>query len=255
MMRTGDVSRQAGWALLGMGMVLGLWQGLVHWASIPEVLLPAPRAVLDSLWRSAAILPQHAAATGLVAVGGFALALAMGVGIAAVMALSALVSRLVYPNLLIFQLLPKVALGPLFVVWLGIGVPSLLAFATFVSVFPVAIGTLTGLKAADPGLIRLSRSLGATEWQMFRHIRLPGALPFVFAGAKVAATMAVTGAVVGEFISARAGLGWLVTQAAARADTALMFAALAVLAALGAALYGLVGLAESAARRRWGTAA
>ncbi|UPY38765.1 ABC transporter permease [Sediminicoccus sp. KRV36] len=255
MMRAGELPRQAGWALLGVALILGAWQGLVNWAGLPEVLLPAPRAVLDSLWRSVGILPRHAGATAFVALGGFALAILAGTAIAAVMALSVLVSRMLYPNLLIFQLLPKVALGPLFVVWLGIGVPSLLAFATFVSVFPVAIGTLTGLKSADPGLIRLSRSLGASEWQMFRHIRLPGALPFFFAGAKVAATMAVTGAVVGEFISARAGLGWLVTQAAARADTALMFAALAVLAALGAALYGLVCLAEAAARRRWGTAA
>jgi NitT/TauT family transport system permease protein len=249
MTRLRDAASTLGFAVL----LLAAWQGAVRWGHVPEVILPAPDSIAASLWQGAAILPRHALATAVAALGGFGIALLGGLALAALMALSAVANSLLYPNLLLFQLLPKVALGPLFVVWLGIGLPALVCFAAMVSLFPMAVGTLAGLRAADAGQLRLCQSLGATRWQEFRHVRLPGALPFAFAGAKVAVTMAITGAVVGEFISAQAGLGWLVSQAASRADTALMFAALGVLAAMGAAFYGLVALAEDAARRRWGT--
>ncbi|WP_149538883.1 ABC transporter permease [Siccirubricoccus phaeus] len=239
--------------LLAALLALALWEGLVRWARVPAVLLPSPGSVATSLWEAAPLLARHALATGGAATGAFLIALAAGVALASLMVLSPLATRLLYPNLLLFQLLPKVALGPLFVVWLGLGLPSLMAFAVFVSLFPVAIAMLTGLRAADPLQIRLCQAQGGSGWQIFRYIRLPTALPFLFAGAKVAATMAFTGAVVGEFISADAGLGWMVMQAVGRSDTPLIFAALAVLCVLGAALYALVVLAEDAARRRWGT--
>jgi NitT/TauT family transport system permease protein len=245
--------REGAWPLATGVLLLAAWQSAVRLGHVPEVILPAPDSILASLWQGAGVLPRHALATATAALGGFGIAVLGGLALAAVMALSALANSLLYPNLLLFQLLPKVALGPLFVVWMGIGVPALVCFAAMVSLFPMAIGTLAGLRAADPGQLRLCVSLGASRWQEFRHVRLPGALPYAFAGAKVAITMAITGAVVGEFISAQAGLGWLVTQAASRADTPLIFAALAVLAAMGAAFYGLVALAEAAARRRWGT--
>jgi NitT/TauT family transport system permease protein len=242
------------WLPLAVGvLVLLAWDLAVRWAQVPQVLLPSPGSVAASLWQAAPVLARHALATGGAACGAFLVAVAAGMVLAAVMMLSPLLNRLLYPNLLLFQLLPKVALGPLFVVWLGIGLPSLFAFAVFVSVFPVAVGALTGLRAADPNQLRMCRAAGGSSWQAFRYVRLPTSMPYVFAGAKVAATMAFTGATVGEFISANAGLGYMVMQAQARSDTPLIFAALAVLCLLGAALYGAVGLAEDAARRRWGT--
>ncbi len=234
-------------------LALLLWELLVRWARIPNVLLPSPGSVAGSLWLAAPQLAWHGLATGGAAVGAFVVAVAAGLVLATMMMLWPLVNRLLYPNLLLFQLLPKVALGPLFVVWLGIGLPSLLAFAVFVSVFPVAIGMLTGLRAADANQVRMCQAAGGSNWQVFRHIRLPTAMPYGFAGAKVAATMAFTGATVGEFISANAGLGYMVMQAQAKSDTPLIFAALAVLCLLGAGLYAAVGVAEDAARRRWGT--
>jgi NitT/TauT family transport system permease protein len=230
-----------------------LWEVAVRWARIPAVLLPSPGSVAESLWQAAPVLLRHGAVTGAEAGLAFLIAMAGGLLLAALMVLSPLATRALYPNLLLFQLMPKVALGPLFVVWFGLGFPSLMAFAVFVSIFPVVITTLTGLRAADALQLRMCRAAGGSEWQVFRHIRLPTALPYAFAGAKVAATMAFTGATVGEFISANAGLGYMVMQASARSDTPLIFAALAVLCLLGAALYGAVALAEDAARRRWGT--
>ena len=245
-----------GWVpaiLFGIALLL-LWQTIVSLAAVPAVLLPSPAGVLTSLRRGAPMLLDNARTTGGAAIGAFALAILSGLALASVMALSAAATRLLYPNLLLFQLLPKIALAPLFVVWLGVGLPARLAFATFVSLFPVAIGALTGLRAADPGQIRLCHALQASPWQFFLHIRIPTAMPYAFAGAKVAATLAFTGAVVAEFISSDAGLGHVVMNASSQSDTPLVFAALATLCAVGAALYGVVVLAEHQARRRWGRA-
>ena len=239
-------------ALLFGALLLLAWQIVVAVAAVPAVLLPSPAGVLASLQRGAPMLLDNARVTGSAAVGAFAMAMLSGVALASIMALSSLATRLLYPNLLLFQLLPKIALGPLFVVWLGTGLPSRLAFATFVSLFPVAIGSLTGLRAADTGQLRLCQGLQASAWQVFVHIRVPTAMPYAFAGAKVAATLAFTGAVVAEFISSDAGLGHVVMNASSQSDTALVFAALAVLCAIGAALYGAVVLTERQASRRWG---
>ena len=238
---------------LGFGaLLLAAWQLVVSAGVTPAVLLPSPGGVGHSLWRGAGMLVVNGWATAVTAVLGFALAVLAGLALAGIMALSELATRLLYPNLLLFQLLPKIALGPLFVVWLGVGLPSRLAFTTFVSLFPVAIGALTGLRAADPNQVRLCRALQASVWQIFTRIRIPTALPYIFAGAKVAATLAFTGAVVAEFISSDAGLGHVVMNASSQSDTALVFAALAVLCVLGAGLYGAVVALERQARVRWG---
>ncbi len=239
-------------ALLFGVLLLAAWQIVAAAGLTPAVLLPSPGRVAQSLVRGAGSLAANGAATTTTALLGFVLALAAGVALAAIMALSDLATRLLYPNLLLFQLLPKIALGPLFVVWLGTGLPARLAFTAVVSLFPVAIGTLTGLRSADANQLRLCRALNATRWQVFTRIRLPTAQPYFFAGAKIAATLAFTGAVVAEFISSDAGLGHLVMNASSQSDTALVFAALVVLSILGAALYAAVTFAETVARRRWG---
>jgi NitT/TauT family transport system permease protein len=240
--------------LLFGALLLAAWQIVAVAGLTPAVLLPSPGRVAESLVRDAATLAANGAATTTTALLGFVLALVAGLTLAGIMALSDLATRLLYPNLLLFQLLPKIALGPLFVVWLGTGLPSRLAFTAVVSLFPIAIGALTGLRSADPNQLRLCRALNATPWQVFTRIRLPTALPYIFAGAKVAATLAFTGAVVAEFISSDAGLGHVVMNASSQSDTALVFAALAVLSVLGAALYAMVAWAEQGARRRWGRA-
>jgi NitT/TauT family transport system permease protein len=233
-------------------LLLAVWWLVASAGLTPAVLLPGPGRVAASLWRGAGMLAANGAATSTTALLGFGLAIGVGLALAALMVVSDGAARLVYPNLLLFQLLPKIALGPLFVVWLGTGLPSRLAFTAVVSLFPVAIGTLAGLRGANPNQVRLCRALGASRWQVFVRVRVPTALPHFFAGAKVAATLAFTGAVVAEFISSDAGLGHVVMNAASQSDTALVFAALAVLSALGAGLYAAVALAEARARGRWG---
>jgi NitT/TauT family transport system permease protein len=159
-----------------------------------------------------------------------------------------------YPPIVGFQLIPKVALAPLFIVWLGTESASRIAFATFLSFFPVLISTLTGLQNADPTAVRLCRSLTASDWQTFVSVRIPFSLPYFFSATKVAATLAVTGIVVAEFITANAGLGFLILSSGPRMETLTIFAAIFMLCIVGLSLYGTVALLERAGRR-WFTGA
>lgn len=154
-----------------------------------------------------------------------------------------------YPNLIFFQLIPKIALAPLFIIWLGVGSQSRIAFSIFIAFFPMVIATTAGFLSVDRGILRLCRSLTATEWQIFTSVRFPTALPHIFSGMKIAITLAIIGVIIGEFITAQAGLGYLIIFATARADTEVSMAAIVVLCICGLLLYGLVALAEMVANR------
>ena len=225
------------------------WQAAVSLWAIPSVLLPSPAAVTRRLVAGWPGLLADAGVTCGEAVAAFALAVVAGIGTAALMTLQPGARRALQPYMVLFQIVPKVALGPLFITWFGLGWSSRIAFAMFVSVFPVAIGALTGFGRVDRSALQLLLACRASRWQVFQHLRLPGAVPYIFAGARVAATMAFTGATVGEFLSAQSGLGYAILNAASVSDTALIFAALGVLCALGAALYGAVELVEAGVRR------
>jgi NitT/TauT family transport system permease protein len=230
--------------LLFAAAVLGGWEWAVRAFAIPAVILPAPSVVgqtLASLWP---LLMQHARPTTFEAIAAFALASVGGVALAAVLSASTWVRAALYPNMVFFQLIPKIALAPLFLVWLGIGTEMRLTFAVFISFFPVVISTLTGLAAAPADMIRLCHGLTATPWQVFRHVRFPYALPSIFAGLKIAITFSIIGVVVGEFITAQAGLGYLILFASSTAETRLILAAIAVLCAVGLALFAAVAVAE-----------
>jgi NitT/TauT family transport system permease protein len=157
----------------------------------------------------------------------------------------------VYPNLVLLQLIPKIALAPLFVVWLGVGAPARVAFAVFLSFFPVALSTATGLAAADGLALEFCRSLGASPWQVFVLVRVPYALSHFFSGLKIATTLVFIGIVVGEFISSNAGLGHYVLLAGASGATTRIFAGLLALSLCGLAFYGVVVAAERAVQRWW----
>jgi len=175
------------------------WQAAASLWHVPTVLLPSPVAVGSRLIEEWPHLLADASVTCGEAVAAFALALAAGVGIATLMTLRPGTRQALQPHLVLFQLVPKVALGPLFITWFGLGWSSRIAFAMFVSAFPVAIGALAGFGRVDRPSLQMLLACRASTWQIFRHLRLPGALPYIFAGAKVAATMAFTGATVGEF--------------------------------------------------------
>jgi NitT/TauT family transport system permease protein len=232
--------------------VLVVWQVIVAAARVPAVILPTPLEVAHELWRVLPVLLRHGVPTTLDSLMAFFTASALGVGLAIAITYSPFLRDMLYPNLVLFQLIPKVALAPLFVVWLGISSESRVAFATFVSFFPVVISAAVGFANIDASALRLCRSLTASEWQCFAMVRFPFALPAIFSGMKIAMTMAIIGVIIGEFISARAGLGFYILYASSRMETAVIFAALFVLCAIGVALFGAVALAEGLVRRVYG---
>jgi NitT/TauT family transport system permease protein len=234
------------------GTVLLIWQVVVTMLRVPAVILPPPVEIAAELWRTLPALLHHAVPTTLDSLLAFSLAAALGIGLAVAITYSPLRRDTLYPNLIVFQLIPKVALAPLFVVWLGISSESRVAFAAFVSFFPVVISAAVGFSNTEASALRLCRSLTASEWQSFVMVRFPFALPAIFSGMKIAITMAIIGVIIGEFISAKAGLGFYILYASSRMETGLIFAALFVLCVIGVSLFGAVALAEQLMRRSYG---
>ena len=234
------------------GAGLALWQAVCTLFHIPQVLLPTPSEIGGELWRILPLLLREAVPTTLDSLAAFALATVLGVGLAIAITYSPLIREVFYPNLVAFQLVPKVALAPLFVVWLGITSESRIAFSAFTCFFPVVISSVVGFSSTDASALRLCRSLTASQWQSFLLVRFPFALPAIFNGMKIAITLAVIGVIIGEFISAKAGLGYYILFAGSRMDTVAIFAALFLLCMIGVALFGAVALAERQVRNRFG---
>lgn len=228
-----------------------VWEALVGLFAVPPVILPPPSAIALRFVTTLPALLDHARHTGLEALGAFLLATLVGTSIAALVSSSRIIREMVQPSLVAFQLIPKVALAPMFVIWLGIDTPSRLAFAVFLSFFPVVIAATAGFASTDETALRLCRSLTASPLQTFLRVRLPFALPHLFNGMRIASTMAVIGVVVAEFISAKAGLGFYILYASSRMETTGIFAALLMLCLVGLALFGGVVLLERLVRTRY----
>ena len=235
-------------------LVLAVWEFIVRYNHIPPVVLPAPSAVYDTIVSNFGLLMFHAWQTASEAATGLLLAIGFGVSLGMALTYSPLLRDAIFPNLVFFQIIPKVALAPLFIMWLGIGGISRLAFALFISFFPIVISTMTGLANVDPNVIRMCRSLTATDWQIFLSVRFPFALPYVFNGLKIGVTMAMIGVIVGEFITSQAGLGYLILFGSSQADTPVIFAAITVLCIVGLTFYGVVAFADRMMRRWFGGA-
>ena len=258
--RPGD-SEPGGWRRTGRGVLLPLgfaalatvgWEILCRMTRISPLLLPPPSAVWAVLSENYEILFQQALPTTIETLVSFGLATLLGVALAIAITFSAWIREALYPNIVMFQLIPKIALAPLFIVWLGVGSKSCIVVAIFIAFFPVVVSTATGLVSAKPEVLLLCRSLTASEWQMFRLARFPYAMPFVFAGMKVGVTMAMIGVIVGEFITAQAGLGYIIMFASSAGETATVLAAIVLLCGIGLALYGIVALGELAVQRWYG---
>ncbi|MCK8784402.1 ABC transporter permease [Roseomonas sp. NAR14] len=233
--------------LLALALLL-LWEAAVRGGLVGRFVLPAPSAVLVALGAGLAdlSLPWHALVTMGEAAAGFAIAVAAGLVVGTLVAEFRILERAVYPWLVAIQTMPKIALAPLLVVWFGFGPSSKIAVAAVISFFPVLVTTLAGLRGCDRGQLDVLRALGAGRWRCFASVRLPNALPQIFSGLSIAVVFAMTGAIVGEFVGASAGLGYLIVQANARMDIPQVFAILLVLGAIGVLAYALV----QAARRR-----
>ncbi|GHB54959.1 ABC transporter permease [Streptomyces viridiviolaceus] len=211
---------------------------------VEPYLVPSPGETFDVLTGKPDYIWQHTWVTTYETLLGFLIALVVGVFAAVVMVYSATVEKTLYPILLFAQVVPKIAIAPLFVVWLGFGIAPKILIAVLIAFFPVVISMVTGLKAVDPEMLQLSSTMGASPWQTFVKIRMPASLPHLFSGLKVAVTLAVTGAVVGEFVGANEGLGYVILQANGNLDTPMLFAGLLVMSLIGVVLFVLVEVTE-----------
>jgi len=238
-------------AVFGL-LIVCAWYLAAAYGGISPFVLPSPVRVIQVVWSSASALLDQARTTVFEAVIGLILAVVLGLILSVLMSLSAKAREALYPNLVVLQLIPKIALAPLFIVWLGIGSESRLAFALLLSFFPILLASITGLTHTDAAAMRLCRSLLASERQIFFMVRLPYALPHIFGGIKIGATMTMIGVVVGEFITGQKGLGYIVMFAAFNMDSPLMFAAILWLCGIGVAIYGAVVIVERLVQRRFG---
>ena len=230
---------------VGMMVVLLLiWQELASQFSIPAYLLPAPSAILKSMDANSAVLIKESVGTTIEILLGFALSVAVGVPLALAIYLWRPFARSIYPLLVSSQAVPKVAIAPLFLVWFGFGLMPKVLIAFLIAFFPVVINTAMGLASIEREKIYLARSMGLGAAATFFKIRLPNALPSIFAGLKISITLAVVGAVVGEFVGGQGGLGYLLLIANGNMDTALLFGGIVALTVLGVVLFLAIGLLE-----------
>ena len=225
---------------------LGAWELASRGAGVSALVLPAPAAVAKSLWMglSTGYLWPHIGATSCELLLGLLAGCLLGFVSGVAMAESALLDRVLTPYIIISQVIPKLALAPLFIVWFGFGMTSTVVITALICFFPLMENTVTSLRQVDPQRLELFRMLGATRCQTLLRLKLPTGLPVILAGLRVAVVLALVGAVVGEFIGASKGLGALIIAAQGMMDTPLMFAVLIVIAALGLLLYQLTRAVE-----------
>ncbi len=216
------------------------WYLFVEIGHVPKFVLPSPAATIQALLVPNYRWVENGLVTGVEIFGGYILAVAFGIGTALLFSWSRTLEMFVMPLLVSLNMIPKVALGPLIIVWFryGIGPNMMMAFA--ICFFPIVLTTARGLREVEPDLIDLVRSVKGSRWQIFTKIQLPNALPYIFSGMKVAAILAVAGAIVGEFLGSDRGLGYLMLQVQVTLDTAAMFMAVILITLIGMALYGIV---------------
>ena len=232
-------------ALILATILLGAWQVLVPLSGLSEFVLPTPLAIATRIVNEIPLLATHAYVTLFEVVAGFAMGVLIGIPLALAIFYSRAFERAIYPILVALQTVPKVALAPLLVLYLGYGWAPKITLAFLISFFPIVISTVVGLQSLDKNLVNLVRSMGASEWQTFFKVRLPAALPNIFGGFKVAVSLAVIGAVIGEYVAAERGLGYLQLQANSLFDTTLNFATVVTISGLGVMLYFIIDTIEA----------
>jgi len=227
-------------AVISHLLLIAAWHFFVVVGKVPNFVLPSPQATLNALLIPNYRWLENIAVTGAEIFGGYILAVVIGIAIALLFSWSRWLEMIAMPLLVSLNMIPKVALGPLIIVWFkyGIGPNIMMAFA--ICFFPIVLTTARGLNEVEPDLLDLVRTLKSSRWQVFTKIQLPGALPYIFSGMKVAAILAVAGAIVGEFLGSDRGLGYLMLQVQVTLDTAAMFMAVLLITLLGGILYLIV---------------
>jgi len=239
------MSRTALYPAAAILIVLVAWHFGVSFFNIPTYLVPSPLAVAQRLWEDRVFMIFHSYVTLLTTVGGFLLSVVVGIPLGMLLVSSRILERAIMPLLVVSQSFPKVAVAPLIVIWFGLGILPKILIAFSVAFFPIVLATIAGMKSVDTDLRDLARSMQATPLKNFTKIRFPFALPQIFTGIKVAVAFSTVGAVIGEWVGADAGLGYLLLWSNANLDTPLLFAVLVCLMVIGLVLYYAVELLEA----------
>src|SRR5437762_8580190 len=230
-------------SLLVFAALLAAWQAAGPLFGVREYLLPGPLAVARALANFSVPWHRHLWVTTLETLGGFALAGVAGVALGIAVAWSPLAARALMPFLVFVNTLPKVAVAPLFLLWLGYGILPNMLIGALIGFFPVVINTAVGLTQVDPEMLDLGRVFNAPKWKVFAKIRVPNAYPYILSALRVTATAAVVGVIVGEFVASQKGLGYVIITTQGSMNTPVAFAALAWISIVGLAVYGAVVLA------------
>lgn len=240
--------RMAGQALppaVALGLALLLWEAFVAVTRMPPYLLPPPSAILGRLGQDPLALLGHARVTLVEALVGLALGSAVGLSLGVLMAHSRFVERLVYPMAVAVRSTPFIAIAPLFILWFGFTLMPKAIVAALATFFPMLVNAITGLRSVDPTTLEFFQSLRASRWEVFLHLRVPNALPYFFASLRLCVGLSLIGAVVGELVGAREGLGYVIENAAINLLTSTVFSAVILLTLMGVILTELVAVLES----------
>ena len=236
---TSILVRSAGPTVIAF-LILVLWHFAVVLFSVPEAILPTPIKIAATIFKHGELLLTHTWPTTTECLLGFFLAVVVGMGLGVLLAFFPMFHNSVYPLIVAFQVVPKVALAPLFIVWFGLGSLSRVLLAFVIAFFPMVVNTYAGILSTDPLMVRMAHAFSASRWTVFCKIEFPNALPYVFSGLKIGITFAVIGIIVAEFVTAQKGLGYLIVFAEGNMDTPLLMAALTVLSIVGVFLYASV---------------
>lgn len=232
---------------LGLALfVLLLWEGAVRLFAIPTLVLPPPSAIALNIHANFSKLLGHAWVTSYEIMVGFAVGTLLGIGTALAMVELPALRGLVYPWVIASQTVPKIAIAPLLIIWFGVGILPKIMIVALLALFPVLINTVSGFESTDRGHLDLLHSVDASKRQIYWHIRFPSALPFIFAGLKLAITVSVIGAIVGEWVASTQGLGYLLLFHTQYLDMVSTFAVLVVLVVLGIGFFAVIALLERA---------
>jgi NitT/TauT family transport system permease protein len=235
---------QRGGALAIFVMLFVVWELAVRWSGVKEYLLPAPSKVWTEFWKRHDIVAGGAWVTTKEILAGYALAVVVSIPLALAVAYSRFMEQAVYPVIVFLQIIPKIAIAPLFIIWFGFGFTPKLLLVFLLSFFPIVVSSIAGFKSADRDVMDFARTTGAGGLRMFLKIQLPQALPHIFTGLKVGAALAATAAVVAEFVASDRGLGYLLLQYNGQLETPMVFATIVVLSLIGLAVYYAVEVIE-----------
>jgi ABC-type nitrate/sulfonate/bicarbonate transport system permease component len=225
-------------------LLLAGWEAYVRIFKIPPYILPSPTRILKVMGESSDMLLHHTWITLGEIMAGFFLAFVTGLALAIAIVYSRVLEKVLYPLIIASQTIPVFAIAPLLIIWFGYGLIPKVVMAAIIAFFPLVVNTVDGLRSVDVELLNLMQTLKATSWQLFRKIRFPAALPFIFSGVRVAIAVSVIGAVFGEWVGSDVGLGFLMKRSNAQLRTDLLFAAIVVLSILGVGLFALVTVLE-----------